>query len=359
MATTNFVQKAYQDLEAPDFNNTYTNSRYAPQGNQKVGLPFPMYKEFGGRLTDWRSSGLQESTWKKEFGLPTNTNFFRTSVTADALNLGNANNSVWVKDTQTLKNVANTIGCNNNEDCEVWPGTTCNFNYENWPDAFGNQSGGYCSNTYYPEMKSNQGHPSPAGTCGNFHRKLANEGGIGRACTTDADCGQGYACNNTYDFVGSNLQQSGYCAMTYACPDGSQHFLGTPWNSGIPIPPPKDQNNSGHGYDSKDVCLQNIVGKQDCVQDCNGRWFATYPGYCGVQQSLRQGVNTRTSGQRAEVQGFELPGFATTGSSNMGGVKTKAFTSWNIQSDIGGRSTIQESEDYAQSLDPIPRNLYQ
>jgi hypothetical protein len=182
MSSVNFMASANKELQS--FNNTYTNSRYAPTGNQTTGKPFPSYKEFGGRLTDWRSSGSRESTWKKEFNLPTNNNFFRTAVTADALNLGNSDNASWVSSTQTLGNVVGSLGCNNNADCGPYSGTTCNSNYENWPDAHGNQSGGYCATTIYPEL----GGVGPSGG-GKYNRKLANEGGIGRGCTTNAECG--------------------------------------------------------------------------------------------------------------------------------------------------------------------------
>ena len=47
------------------------------------------------------------------------------------------------------------------------------------------------------------------------------------------------------------IQQTGYCAQRYQCPDGSINFLGTPYNSGIPQPPPMNQNNNGQGRQNK------------------------------------------------------------------------------------------------------------
>jgi hypothetical protein len=353
MAGTNFMASANKELKS--FNNVYTNARYAPVGNQTTGQPFPAYKEFGGRFTDWKSSGLKESTWKKEFNLPTNTNFFRTSLEQDALNLGNDENNAWVSRTQTLSNLGATLGCRNNSDCEAWTGTTCSGQYENWPEAHGNQSGGYCAKTFYPELGNGIG---PSGG-GSYKRKLANEGGIGRACSSDSECGQGYSCNNEYDSFGSNLQQTGYCAQKFTCPDGKSHFLGTPWNSGIPESPPPEQNMNGQGYASKEVCNNHALPQQDCVKSGSGKWFAVYPAYCGVPTDLREGNkafgNVRTTSPNNEKQGFRLPAYATNNSSNMGS-KVQAFTTWNIPSGTEDGST--EALKYSMNMNPIPKNLY-
>jgi len=353
MASTNFMASANKELQS--FNNVYTNSRYAPTGDQTTGKPFPSYKEFGGRLTDWRSSGLKESTWKKEFNLPTNDNFFRTAVTANALDLGNTETDAWVASTQTLSNVGGTLACSNDADCGSWGGTTCNANYENWPSSHGNQSGGYCSKTFYPELGSGVG---PNGG-GQYNRKLANQGGIGRGCSSDNECGQGYSCNNEYDTFGSNLQQTGYCAQTYDCPDGKKHFLGTPWNSGIPKPPPSEQNNGGQGYVNKETCNNFAMPQQDCVKSANGKWFAVFPGYCGVPPSLRVGNNptgdVKTTSRSNAQQGFRIPAYATNNSSSMG-TRLQAFTTWNTPSNVQDGST--EALQYSMSLDPMPKNLY-
>lgn len=357
MANINFMAVANKELN--QVNNTYINSRYAPQGQEKVGKPFLAYKEFGGRFTDYRPSGAVESTWKKEFNLPTNTNFFRTSVENDAINLGNAQNSSWVYQTQTLSNVGNYNLCNTNSDCDALPGTTCNRNYENWPDAHGNQSGSYCSKTYYPELTQNGNPVGPQGG-GTYHRLLTNQNGIGKACTTNNDCGQGYYCNNEYDFQGSNLQQTGYCSMKYTCPDGSTKYLGTPYNSGIPLVPPSEQNNGGKGYPSKEVCLNDALAQQDCVRADNNRWYAVYPGYCPIPSNLRKGgqkfSSVRTSNQQTVNQGFRIPSFATNQASSTGS-KVQAFsTAWNQPSSV--KDGTNEALAYSMSINPLPKNLY-
>lgn len=326
--------------------NTYTNSRYAPLGNQTVGDPFPMYKQFGGNLTDWRPAGSRNSTAVKEYNLPTNTNFFRQALTQDAISFGNTNNAAWVSQTQALTNVGNPLLCNNNDDCKAYPGTTCNRNYENWPDAKGNQSGAYCSQTVYPELAN-----------GGYHRKNVLQGGIGRACRSNGDCGEGYSCNQTVDFVGKNVQQTGYCAQQYQCPDGSVHYLGYPYNSGIPQPPARDQNRGGQGYQTKEECTKYANAQQDCVRSEGGAWYATYPGYCPVPATMRQGGPRGPIGMSSagEVQGgFSIPAYATNGSSGWGG-RHAGFESWRINGSVGDSSgSMQEAWNYARSLDPNP-----
>ena len=344
MALANFAAATKNEIN--NMNNVYTNARYAPTGAQHVGIPFPAYKQSAGQtFTDWRPAGSGASTIMKEFNLPTNTNFFRQAFIDDAVGIGNNQLSAWVNRSQTLATQGETMACNNNDDCSPWPGTTCNSNYEPWPDAKGNQSGSYCAVTLYPEMEN-----------GQYFRKLINEGGIGKACTTDGDCGQGYACNNETDFNGKNVQQTGYCAQTYQCPDGSSHYLGYPYNSGIPQPPPNNQNNDGQGYRSEGLCLQNALGQQNCVQGVNGSWYAIYPGYCPVPPNLRvDGPKGRvsTSSPNDIRTGFHIPAYATTNASNFGSNQsTKAFTAWNIPSGIKDGSI--ESWEYARSLDPKP-----
>ena len=46
MASTNFAASANKELQS--FNNVYTNSRYAPTGNQTTGQPFQTTKNLGG-----------------------------------------------------------------------------------------------------------------------------------------------------------------------------------------------------------------------------------------------------------------------------------------------------------------------
>lgn len=324
-------------------NNTYTNSRYAPLGDQKVGDPFPLYKQYGGMMTDWRSSGSRNSTAVKEFNLPTNTTSFRQALTQDAIGFGNNNNAAWVSQTQTISNVGNPLLCNNNDDCKAYPGSTCNANYEPWPNAKGNQSGAYCSYTIYPEL-----------TESGYHRKDITQGGIGRACRSNGDCGEGYSCNQTVDFVGRNVQQTGYCAQQYQCPDGSIHYLGYPYNSGIPQPPPKDQNRKGMGYNSKEECSKYANAQQDCVRSSHGSWYATYPGYCPVPATMRQGgprgpVPMASQGEVS--QGFSIPAYASSGASNWG-TRHAAFESWKVNAGAGGEGGMQEAWNYAKSLDP-------
>lgn len=333
--------------ENQSINNYYTNSRYAPTGDQQVGLPFPMYKQYGGLMTDWRPAGSRASTLMKEANLPTNTNFFRQAMTQNAIGLGNTNNVAWVSQTQSLQNVGNPLLCNNNADCSAYPGTTCNKNYESWPDAKGNQSGAFCSQTVYPELQD-----------GVYHRKDISQGGIGRACQSDSDCGSGYSCNNNTDFVGKNIQQTGFCAQKYQCPDGSTHYLGYPYNSGIPQPPPREQNRKGQGYSSKEECQRFANAQQDCVASQSGSWYATYPGYCPVPANMRQGgpKGPIPMSSPSEVsQGFSIPAYATNNSSNWGS-KTAGFESWKLTGNLKGHQedSMQSAWSYAKSLDPNP-----
>jgi len=325
--------------------NYYTNSRYAPTGDQQVGVPFPSYKQYGGLMTDWRPAGSRNSTLVKQYNLPTNTNFFRQAMTQNSVGMGANNNVAWVQQTQTLQNVGNSLLCNSDADCGPWPGTTCNKNYEPWPNAKGNQSGAYCAITKYPELES-----------GKYVRKNINEGGIGRGCTTDNDCGQGYSCNNEVDFNGKNVQQTGFCAQKYECPAGSSHYLGYPYNSGIPQPPPLGQNNKGAGYTTEQACEAVVNAQQDCVRAPNGAWYAVYPGYCPVPADLREGGPrgpVMTSGPRDLAQGFHIPAYATNNASNWGAEK-KPFESWKISSSIvGGLPTgSTEAWSYTKSLNP-------
>lgn len=350
---------AATNSELQSFNNTYTNSRYAPRENHVVGKPFPSYKEFGGRFTDWRSSGLRDSTLRKRYNLPTNNNFFRTSLEAGGVNVGDTENRAWVNQTQTLANVSGVYECNNNADCDPYPGTKCNPNYENWPDAAGNQSGGYCSRVLYPELVNEMGQPVDTRGGGTYTRKNVNEGGIGRSCVSDRDCGQGYACNTNFDFVGKNIQQSGYCAKTYTCPDGSKHYLGTPYNASIPVSPPPEQNLYGNGYDTFDQCNENALPQQDCVQGGNGKFFATYPGYCPVNADLRHGRDGTgavvTTSPQQLGQGIQIPQFATNMQSQIGS-PYQAFSTWVLPGTM--KSGSKEAFQYAQELNPIPTNLF-
>ena len=323
--------------EKDSINNYYTNSRYAPTGDQQVGVPFPLYKQYGGLMTDWRPAGSRNSTLVKQYNLPTTTNFFRQAMTQNSVGMGTNNNAAWVQQTQTLQNVGNSLLCNSDADCGPWPGTTCNRNYEPWPDAKGNQSGAYCSVTKYPELEG-----------GRYFRKNINEGGIGRGCSTDNDCGEGYSCNNQVDFNGKNIQQTGFCAQY-------------PYNSGIPKPPPMEQNNKGAGYATEQACAMVASSQQDCVRNSNGAWYAVYPGYCPVPADLREGGPrgpVMTSGPRDLAQGFHIPAYATNNASNWGSSKqTRAFESWNVASSVangGIQDGSIEAWKYTKSLNPRP-----
>lgn len=345
----NFAMALNQDVKS--INNMYTNARYAPVGNQKVGLPFPAYKEFGGRFTQWQPTSLSASTTKKQMNLPTANNAFRLGFEQDAIGLGNESLKDWTYSTQALSNVSfDTMFCTSKSDCTAYGDKySCNPNYEPWPDSHGNQSGSVCSLTRYPEIDS-----------GVYIRKNVNQGGIGKACKTNADCGETYECNNSVDFVGKNVQQTGYCSQTYDCQDGIKRYMGYPYNSGIPQPPAADQNKGGQGYRTKQECNANANPQQDCVQ-LNGAYFATYPGFCPVPTNLRKGSPQgalRTTSAAQKDAGFTIPAYATNSASNTGGSgkAARAFSAWNIQSNISQKASMAEPLAYSLSINPRPPN---
>lgn len=309
----NYALAAFKDMSS--INNDYTNARYAPTGSDETGKPFPMYKDFGGRMTTWNSSASSMSTIKKQMALPTDTTAFRTGITNDSMGIGNDSLTGWVYGTQTLanKDFANRF-CTNNTDCAAYGSEyKCNSNYEPWNDAYGSQSGSVCSKTIYPELKD-----------GSYSRSLSSNGGIGRGCTTNTDCNTdaGYECNNQVDMFGKNIQQSGYCSQTYTCDDDKKRYLGYPYNSGIPQVPPSTQNNNGNGYSSKEECSVNSSAQQDCIQDSSGAWFAVYPGYCPVGPVLRKGPTgqgaLRVSTMVQVSSGFTIPQYGPVQSSSLG-----------------------------------------
>jgi len=336
-----FEAAAYQDISQAN-QNDYVNARYAPIGNQQVGMPFPLYKQPGYYFTDWTPAGQQPSNLKRQMNLPTDNTLFRNSQEAAGVKLANTQNNAWMFRTQTLTNNGDPIACRNNTDCASWPGTTCNPQYQSWTNAKGNQ-GNYCSITQYPELAS-----------GRYERKDANQGGIGKACSSNSDCGSGYSCNNETDMFGKNIQQTGYCSQTYNCPDG-KHYLGYPYNSGIPIVPPRGQNNNGQGYNTEEQCSSNKLGQQNCVQDQSGKFFAVYPGYCPVPTNAREGSNPQgalmSSAPHTLEGGIKLPAYAT----NQGSAITKplaAFTSWNINSDVSNLHQMSQPLQYSISINP-------
>lgn len=330
----NFALAASHNLA--DINTTYTGPRFTPMNGAKVGAPFPFYKDTGARMTQWNSSASSLSTLKKQMNLPTDTTAFRNGMINDAIGIGNGSLTGFVYNSQLLGNqsVDNRF-CTSDADCQPYgPQYHCNSNYESWPDSYGSQSGSVCSATQYPELSG-----------GSYQRAMADNGGIGKSCVTDGDCNTaaGYSCNDTVDLFGKNLQQTGYCAMKYVCPDGTPKFLGTPYNSGVPIAPPVGQNRGGAGYNSKADCSAAALPMQDCAPDAAGRWFATYPGYCPVGPSLRQGPSGQgalrvTSPQQA-ASGFVIPAYQNAlASGGLGSSKSNAFAQEAFHRGGGGGS---------------------
>lgn len=341
MSQGQFRSAAMSELSGAN-KNDYVNARYAPVGNQKVGQPFPLFKQPAGYFTDYTPSGQTMSNYKRQMNLPTNNTLFRNTMSGDGVSLQNNQNTAWMYRTQTLSNNGEPMACRNDADCEAWPGTTCNPQYQSWTNAKGNQ-GNYCSTTVYPEMAS-----------GEYVRKTAKEGGIGKSCTTDSECASGYFCNNDTDIFGTNEQQTGYCSQVYECSDG-KHYLGYPYNSGVPINPPPEQNNGGKGYKTKEQCSSSKLAQQDCVQGSNGNWFATYPGYCPVPTNLRSGGQPNgqlpSSSMPAIKAGISIPAYATNMSSSM----TKpmsSFVAWNINSDVSQLSAMSTPFKYELSINP-------
>jgi hypothetical protein len=336
-----FQQAAFSELQKAN-ESDYVNARYAPVGNQALGTPFPLFRQSGAYFTDWTPAGQTSSNTRLQMNLPTNNTLFRNTQQSDAVNLANKQNTSFVFRTQTLANNGDPIACRNNADCSAWHGTTCNSQYMSWPDAKGNQ-GNFCSLTKYPEIES-----------GHYMRKNTTQGGIGKACTTDNECGSGYKCNNLTDMFGKNVQQTGYCAQSYSCPDGN-HFLGYPYNSGIPIVPPPYQNNGGRGYSSEDECKIHKLAQQDCKQDMSDNWFATYPGYCPVLTNLRGGNHPAgmlpSSDIMAQDKGIVVPAYATNASSSTG-KPLPGFSAWNINSNPVAAMQMGDPLAYELAINP-------
>lgn len=336
-----FAAAAFNDIENVN-RNDYVNARYAPVGNETVGLPFPLFRQPGGYMTDWTPAGQTSSNLKRQMNLPTDNTLFRNTEQASGVSLANKQNIAWLYRSQTLANNGDPIACRNNADCASWAGTTCNPQYMSWNDAKGNQ-GNYCSLTKYPELEG-----------GAYTRKDTAQGGIGKACTSDNECASGYSCNNTTDIFGKNIQQTGYCAQTYNCPDG-QHYLGYPYGSGIPVVPPPGQNNGGRGYGSEQECKNNKLAQQDCKQDSTGKWFATYPGYCPVVTNLRSNGQPNgmlpSSSMSTQDGGIKIPAYATNRSSATG-KPMSAFASWNINASPMSEYQMKGPLEYEISINP-------
>jgi hypothetical protein len=327
--------------------SNYLNARYAPTGNESYGLPFLSFKEVGARFTQNYPVALSMSTLKKQMNLPTDTNTFRDAVIGDAVSLQNIGNKNWVYATQTLTNPSvDTQFCTTDLDCKpLGPKFTCNSNFENWQDSFGNQSGSVCVYTAYPEVEN---------STGTYQRKNEKEGGIGKMCRSDNDCGQGYSCNLENNMFGSSIQQTGYCAQKYSCPDGSSKFLGYPYNSSVPIAPPSYQNNNGSGYATEKECNANMNGAQKCV-NYNGTWMALYPGYCPIAASRRQGGPQGalpSTSMNQYQQGFSIPAYATSKGSNLG--NAKGLASLNLAAPVKQKMSPTQ---YELSINPRPANF--
>jgi hypothetical protein len=294
---------------------SYNVSQY---GN---GNPFLNYKDYAGRNTDWHPSSLSMGVTNLNANVPLDTQQQRAFTSGNGIKVGNKSLKSWTYNTQTMSNV-NFSGqqCNTDSDCaSLGRDYTCNSNYSPWNDSKGTQVGSYCSYTIYPELLWSQGDET--GSTG-YHRLNVLEGGVGKACSTNDDCGTGYECNNSTDFVGSNVQQTGYCAQAYMCPDNKKRYLGYPYNSGIPIPPPRDQNNNGAGYNTLSECSEEALAQQRCVQK-NGKYFAVYPGYCPLPPNYRKGNNPQGALQSESAAsasgGFIIPsGLSTTKQSALG-----------------------------------------
>ena len=308
--------RAFQQLK-PNFQmaiNTQTqqlkNANYIGP-SYADGTPFQSYKQPADYNSDWFGSSAWNSITSLQQNLPTDNTASRNAHQANALGSGNNALKGWVFSTQTKANPSSsTYSCTNNNDCSaLGPNYTCNSNYSPWPDSFGNnQAGGVCVPTIYPEMSG-----------GTYTRTLGINGGIGKKCKNDNDCDltNGYSCNNTTDLFGKNVQQTGYCAMSYNC-GTEKRYLGYPYNSGIPLPPDPSQN-ANNGYASMAECQTVATAQQNCVKADNGRVYAVFPGYCPVQPNLRlnspQGA-LPTSNTNTEA--FQIPAYANSLSSTFG-----------------------------------------
>lgn len=339
-----FRAAAMKDIQKAD-QEGYPNARFAAIGNQTVGKPFPLFRQSGAYFTDWTSSGQTNSLYNLQRNVKTDTVMANSAMQADGVSQASQQNVAMVNRTQTLANNGQPAACRNDADCEPWPGTTCNPQYQGWDVAAGNQ-GNFCSRTVYPELDQ-----------GKYTRKDTNEGGIGRACSHNGDCGQGYFCNNETDIFGKNVQQTGFCSQVYDCPGGVKQYMGYPHNSGEPIVPPKDQNNNGKGYQSKQECLDHSLGQQNCSKDDSGRWFATYPGYCPVATNLRKGGNPlgAFSTSPPSQQAILMPGYATSSASKISG-PPQAFSSWKMNSIASDSNESSSPLQYSLSINPRPKN---
>jgi len=307
------------------------------------GNPFPLFRQGAYMFTDFTPAGNRESYYRESRNIPTDTVLANNAMQADGVSQATTQNYAMVNRTQTLETNKYPQGATSPTDpCKAYPGSKATAVHMDWNDAKGNQTT-FCSSVDYPELQG-----------GVYNRKLANEGGIGKSCTRDGDCGTGYFCNNETNMFGKNRQQTGFCSQAYNCPDGSKQMAGYPYNAGQPIPPPKDQNNQGRGYANKEECDNNVRGYQDCVQDNNGRWFAVYAQYCPLGASLRKGSNPQGAFRTTPPaqQQIIMPGWGTQGSSGISSAP-QAFSAWNINAEA--TQANEETSPLAYSLSINPR----
>lgn len=274
------------------------------------GVAFPAYRQPADYNTDWFGTSTWNSVNALQQNLPTDNTASRNGTQQNALGSGNQALKGWVFATQTLTNPSSsTYSCTNNTDCAALGSTyTCNSNYSPWNDSYGNQSGGTCVPFVTPELSG-----------GSYTRTVMN-GGIGSKCQQDGDCdtNNGYECNNTTDPFGKNIQQTGYCAMPYMC-GSEKRYLGTPYNSGIPIPPDPSQNNNGQGYTSLVDCMNVATAQQKCIQGDSGSYFAVFPGFCPIQPNQRQGnPQGALPTSNTATQAFQIPAYGDSMASSLG-----------------------------------------
>lgn len=348
MFEDNFKQAAKENINK--YKSSYSNAVFLNRSSNgsEPEMPFIAYKQPGYIFTDWRSSGASNAMNMQSFNLPSNSNLYRQAMTDGGVAVKNDELIAWTYRTQTLTNNGSLLSCTTDADCAPWAGTTCNHNVEGWESSQGNQVGSYCSHTVYPELEA------------EYNRKYSKDGGIGKSCSTDNDCGDGYSCNNKTNIFGSAVQATGYCSQTYSCPDGSTHYLGYPYNSSVPIEPPMNQNNNGTGYDSFDECNDSMLPQQKCVNK-DGRWFATYPGYCPISSIYRtdgKSGDVRTSSSMDVSKGFAIPSYGNSLSSSADGNSyQRSFPGWNIFQDLDESDDMQSASNYATRVNPTPGNI--
>lgn len=314
-ADNNIYQKALMGFANTNNNCPNSKQNYNVSYNSPLyanNKDFTQYKAPASTFTDHTPSGDQYNLGLIRMSLPYQNNNSRNYLQDNGITYGNSNLDSYVFKTETLATAGYDYSCSSDNDCKIVFGDnyTCNSNIYSWLDTQGIQPGKVCTFTVYPELMWTDQDGNQT-----YGRKFANEGGIGKACITDNDCGEGYKCNNKTDYFGKNYQQTGYCSQPYYCPNSSDtKFLGYPDGSGVPIAPKNDQNiidGNPICYDTYDTCLHAMNAGQKCVQ-YNCRYCAVYPGYCPPVSNLRQDGSKQGSllmSLPSQVDsGFVLPG---------------------------------------------------